>query len=365
MKKYWKKCQRKVSLLAGKKKFNEDLIRKTDPLYKYSLDMIVMMTPLLIIGCYLNGFNAFRVAFWGVFSAVACEYIACKIMKKDSTVGDLHAAATGLAISLMLPAVCPSYIPIIGSAFAVLVAKVPFGGARKAPFTPAAVGFAFLCVCFPDAVFTYAPVTIGTSSPLFGSADFISATSFGEMLSYGKSINLNELEIYSILGGVNPGPIGTTCMVALFGSGVYLIAKRPKKAAISFSFIFACALMAILFPRVNSGRYVSLIMELSSGTLVFAALILAPNPVSAPRKPLPSMFYGFCMGIVCMVIRYFGKYSEGACFSILIMNAAVPVVTDYYAIIKKYLQDKNTSKKAFLKDKEQSKLKKEGDAKNG
>ncbi len=358
MKKYWKKHQRKVSLLAKRKKVNDDLVRNTDPLYKYSLDMIVMMTPLLIIGCYLNGFNALRVAFWGVVSAVVSEYIACKIMKKDSTVGDLHAAATGLAISLMLPAVCPSYIPVIGSAFAILVAKVPFGGARKAPFTPAAVGFAFLCVCFPEAVFTYAPITVGTSSPLFGSADFVSGTSFGEMLSYGKSIDLNELELFSILGGVNPGPIGTTCMIALLGSAVYLIAKRPRKAAISFSFIFACALMAILFPRVNSGRYVSLIMELSSGTLIFAALVLAPNPVSAPGKFLPSILYGFSMGVICMLIRYFGKYSEGACFSILIMNAVTPVVTDYYALIKKHIDNKKSAK-------EQPKIETEGDADNG
>lgn len=364
MKKYWKKHQRMVNLLARRNKFNEDLIKKTDPLYKYSLDMIVMMTPLLIIGFYLNGFNAIRVAFWGVVSAVVTEYIACRIMKKDSTIGDLSAAATGLAISLMLPAVCPSYIPAIGSAFAIAIAKVPFGGARKAPFTPAAVGFAFLCVCFPEAVFTYAPITVGTSSPLFGSADFIAGTSFGEMLSYGKSINLNELEIFSILGGVNPGPIGTTCMVALLGSAVYLIAKRPKKAAISFSFIFACAIMAIIFPRVNSGLTVSLIMELSSGTLIFVALILAPNPVSAPRKLLPSMLYGFSMGIICMLIRYFGKYSEGACFSILIMNAITPVVTDYYTIIKNRLDKKSSIKAAFGKDKQQAKLE-EGGNDNG
>lgn len=352
--------------MAKRKKYsNDDLIRKTDPLYRYSLDTIIMMAPLLIAGCYLNGYNALRVAFWGIFSAVISEFAACKIMKKDSTVGDLSAAATGLAISLMLPAVCPSYVPIIGSAFAVLVAKIPFGGARRAPFVPAAAGFAFLCVCFPEAVFTYAPITVGTASPLFGSENFISATSFGEMLSYGKSVNLNELEIYSILGGVNPGPMGTTCMVALIGSAVYLLAKRPKKLAVSLSFIFACTVMAALFPRVNAGVLTSIFMELSSGTLVFAALILVHNPVSAPRKLLPSMLYGFCAGIVCMLIRYFGKYNEGACFSILIMNAVAPAVSDYYELIKRNLGERKALKQAAAKDKKQAKLESEGGSDNG
>ena len=352
--------------MAKRKKYsNDDLIRKTDPLYRYSLDTIIMMAPLLIAGCYLNGYNALRVAFWGIFSAVISEFAACKIMKKDSMVGDLSAAATGLAISLMLPAVCPSYVPIIGSAFAVLVAKIPFGGARRAPFVPAAAGFAFLCVCFPEAVFTYAPITVGTASPLFGSENFISATSFGEMLSYGKSVNLNELEIYSILGGVNPGPMGTTCMVALIGSAVYLLAKRPKKLAVSLSFILACTVMAALFPRVNAGVLTSIFMELSSGTLVFAALILVHNPVSAPRKLLPSMLYGFCAGIVCMLIRYFGKYNEGACFSILIMNAVAPAVSDYYELIKRNLGERKALKQAAAKDKKQAKLESEGGSDNG
>lgn len=351
--------------MARKRYNNDDLVRKTDPLFRYSLDTIVMMVPLLIAGCYLNGANAFAVAFWGVVSAVISEFVACKIMKKDSTVGDLSAAATGLAISLMLPATSPLYLPVIGSMFAILVAKVPFGGARRAPFLPAAAGFAFLCVCFPEAVFTYAPITVGASSPLFGSENFVEGISFGEMLSYGKSVNINSLEIYSILSGVNPGPIGTTCMVALMGSAVYLLAKRPKKMLVSFSFLLACAIMAVLFPRVNSGRMTSLIMELSSGTLVFAALILVHNPVSAPRKPATSFLYGFSMGVICMLIRYFGKYSEGACFSILIMNAVEPVVTDYFKLFKKYLDEKMSLKAALKKDGEQLKLSNEGGDANG
>ncbi len=359
------KTLRTVSYLAKRRYNNDDLIKKTDPLFKYSLDMIIMMVPLLIAGTYLNGANALRVAFLGVLSAVLSEFVACKIMKKDSTVGDLSAAATGLAISLMLPAVCPWYFPVIASTFAILVAKVPFGGARKAPFLPTAAGFAFLCVCFPEAVFTYAPISVGTSSALFGSENFIKGVSFGEMLSYGKSVNINSLEIYSILSGVNPGPIGTTCMVALMGSAVYLLIKRPKKMLVSASFLLACALMAVLFPRVNSGRMTSLIMELSSGTLVFVALVLVHNPVCAPRKSKTAFLYGFTMGVICMLIRYFGKYSEGACFSILIMNAITPTVTDYFTLFKKQFDEKQAVKKSFKKDKLRLKTESEGGGVNG
>ncbi len=333
------------------KKKNENLIKNTDSVFRYNLDLIIMMLPLLIMGGYLNGYHAIRLPFAAILSAVLCELAACKMTKSDNTLSDLSAVATGLAISLMLPATCPAYIAAAGSAFAILVAKVPFGGTKHAPFVPAAAGFAFLCVCFPTEVFTYPSVETAYNSVLSSTEGFVQGTSFGEMLSYGKSIDLNPLEIIPILGGKTVGPLGTTSMLAFAGIAVYLMAKRRKKFYVSISFILTCAVMALLFPRVNSGALSSVIMELSAGTLLFAGLVLIHDPATAPNRTPYSVLYGIGAGIICMLLRYFAKYPEGACFSILIMNAITPVIKDYAGMIKKELRKKKKARLSLNKAK--------------
>ena len=342
--------------MAKSKTKNENLITNTDSVFRYNLDLIIMMIPLVIMGIYLNGYHALRLTFPAVVSAVAVEFIANKISRSDNSLGDLSAVATALAISLMLPATCPAYIAAAGSVFAILVAKIPFGGAKHAPFVPAAAGFAFLCVCFPAEVFTYPSVETAFNSVLTGAEGFVKGTSFGEMLSYGKSIELNSLKMISVLGGKTTGPLGTTYVLAFMGIAVYLFAKRRKKFYVSFAFILTCAVMAMLFPRVNSGIATSVTMELSAGTLLFVGLILIHDPATAPNRAPYSILYGIGAGVICMLLRYFAKYPEGACFSILIMNAITPVVKDYAKMIKKELKKK---KKA------QNSLKAKGGKSNG
>ena len=343
------------ALSKRKKGKSELLIKSTDVLFKYSFDMLICMIPLAIISIYLYGVNVLWLVLTSVITAVLCEYIAFRIMKKDKTINDLSAVATGLALALMLPASAPLYFALAGSAFSILVAKVPFGSARKTPFVPAAAGFAFLSVCFSKEVFSYPLSSAAAASISTNSASNI-GTSFGEMLTYGKSISLNPLEIISILTGKNPGPLGTTCMLAMIGIAIYLLVKRPKRFTITFSFLLAAALMALAFPRVNSGRITSLVMELSAGSLVFVSLILLPDPANSPKKFPQTFFYGFFAGIICMLLRYYGKYPECDCFAVLIMNAVFPVCEDWSVILKNRIQEKKEFKKAVKKDKELAKL---------
>lgn len=334
----------------AKRNDNDNLITNPDLLFKFSVDMLVVMTGLLVAGIYLNGFNAFRTAMWSVLTAVIFEDIACCITKRqDRKTHDLYAAATGLAIALMLPATVPGYIAFFASAFAVCAVLIPFGSARKIPFVPAAAGFCFVTVCFPEAVFTYAPISVGSSSPVYGAEGFVSAESFSKMLTLGKSVFLNPLEIISLLMGKNPGPMGTTCMLVLIAVGIYLLLKRKESFLISFSFLAVCALYAALFPRVNSGIVTSAVMELASGSLVFAALILLPDPFTAPSKTTGKIVYGAVAGLICMLLRRYGAYEEPVCFTVLIMNALASAFGDYSDSILNSLVSKGIIKKRVVK----------------
>lgn len=334
----------------AKRTDNDNLISSPDLLYRYSVDIIVAMSALLIAGIYLNGLNALRTAFISVATAAICENIGCRITKRtDRKTHNLYAAATGLAIALMLPAAAPAYVAFAASAFAVIAVLIPFGSARKIPFVPAAAGICFATVCFPEAVFAYSPITIGVSSPVFGSESFISGEAFSKMLTYGESVILNPLETISVLVGKTPGPMGTTCMLVLIGSAVYLLFKRTEGFMISLSFLASCALYAAIFPRVNSGIYTSVTMELSAGMLVFAGLFLLPEPFLAPKKLPGKLAYGFIAGIICMLLRRYGAYEESVCFTVLIMNAFAPAFTDYFEMFTSSLRGKGIIKEKATK----------------
>ena len=84
--------------------------------------------------------------------------------------------------------------------------------------------------------------------------------------------------------------------------------------------------MSVLFPRVGTGRFISLIMELCGGMLLFGAVFFISTPSVMPQRPLARAVWGFAGGIICMIIRYIGAVEESACFGILITCA----ISDFF-----------------------------------
>lgn len=322
------------------RKNNRNLLKTRDGLTRYSVDMLIMLLALTVVACYLNGYNVLWHAAAAVVSAAVCEAVGRKLFGCPGSVKDLSSAVTGLTIALMLPAASPCWLSAMGAAFAVCIVKIPFGGTKKAPFVPAAAGWCFLSVCFSDMVFTYSPVNPGADSPLFGTEGFVSAPGLSQMLDVNRSLSLNIFGVGDILTGRLPGAMGTTCVLAMAGITAYLLLRKPKRLISTAGFVCVCAVMALLFPRVLTGRWPSLVLELSSGSLLFTALLILNDPVTAPKKPLHALIYGGVAGALCMLLRYYGKYSDCACFAVLIMNAVYPAVQEYGAMLAAALRSR-------------------------
>ena len=106
---------------------------------------LLMLAAPAIVSWYYYGALAFRAILTGIISAVAVEAVALLIMKRKlNCLSDMHAVFTGFAIAMLLPATAPIWLIGAGAAFAILVAKIPFGPAHKAAFVPAAAGMALL-----------------------------------------------------------------------------------------------------------------------------------------------------------------------------------------------------------------------------
>ncbi len=331
---------------------SKEIFSFKNPIFKYNADIFAICLALSTVGVYHGGIYALWQILICSLTAVFCEIIGFKAVLKKNTAGDLSALTTGMIIALLLPVSAPFYVGITASAFAIIVAKLPFGDVRNTPFLPAAAGFCFAAMMFTEAVFTYPAV--GSDFAFFGSEAFVKGETIFDMLSKGNSLSLNVFGRVSLLSGAYPGAIGTTSMLVLTGGFGYTAIRHPKRLFASLGYISAAAVFAFVFPRVNSGRLSSVVIELCAGGLIFTALLLITDPVTSPRKPDRAFFYGLMGGTVCMLLRYFSKTPDAACFSILITNALWPALTGETILSKKTAEK---YKKPLMKKKAENKRK--------
>ena len=59
---------------------------------------------------------------------------------------------------------------------------------------------------------------------------------------------------------------------------------------------------------------------------MLGAFLMATDMVTTPITLPGGIIFGIGCGIITSVIRIFGNYPEGVSFSILFMNAAVPLI---------------------------------------
>jgi Na+-translocating ferredoxin:NAD+ oxidoreductase RnfD subunit len=292
----------------------------------WNVTSLLLSLPLLVVGYYYYGPLVLRNAAVAALAAAVSEALAARLVLRRRTIDDWNAVATGVWIACMLPAevnstfAAPVYAAV-GAVFAVLVVKIPFGGTMHAPFTPAAAGFAFLTVCFPKTVFNFLPSAL--VPPPY-------STSLALMLQQGRSV-VGSKQFSGILLGQSVGPMGTGCILALAAAllAMLLLQKRRTAALASLGFLAAVAAVSFLLPRVTGAgwrvRLDSAGMELCSGSLLFAAVFLLPDPAILPQRWYTRLGFGALAGLLCAMLRQLGSFEETVCFAILLADAFMPL----------------------------------------
>lgn len=284
-------------------------------------DYSIMLAAPMLVGMFNHGIGVLISVFLGVFTCAVCGKVTEKILKVKFPLRDFSPFFLGACTALMLPATAPWWLIVCASAFAMLVCVVPFGTANNAPFVPPAAAFCFAALCWRDIVFDYSET--GNSVTM--------------LLSQGNSIGENIAAVLEVLVGNVPSAMGTGSAIALFGALIFLIIRRPKDSIPSLTFILAVAVMALLFPRVGTGRFISLIMELCGGMVLFSAIFFMSYPSILPTRLMPRAIWGAVSGIICMLIRYVGSFEETAVFGILIACA----IADFFDKLPLTKKEKN------------------------
>jgi electron transport complex protein RnfD len=125
--------------------------------------------------------------------------------------------------------------------------------------------------------------------------------------------------------GKIPGSIGEVSALALLIGFAYLVLRGRIKITVPLSYIGTVLIMSSIFYLFDPS-YAAPLFHILSGGLMLGALFMATDMVTSPMTMKGQFLYGVGMGVITMVIRYFGAYPEGVSFSILIMNALVPLI---------------------------------------
>lgn len=289
-------------------------------------DMILAATVLGIYSAVTYGLRPLMILVLCMLTALVCEAVCCIIGRRPlRMVLDGTAAITGLTVGLLMSPMVDMWVPMVGTAFAIVVAKAPFGGTGRNVFNPAAAGVALLTYCVPNAMFTY-PAIRGAALPLSFTLNEVPIATEVSLAGQIKTGAVPSIDSVDILLGDFAGSIGTTAFLILLMLMGYLMVRRTVSPWVVLPYFITCVLMAWSAPLSSMNPLHSLLLQLGSGYVLFAGIFLINDPVTAPRFWLGRVVYGVLTAMLVMLLQREGRFEAGSCFAVLLMNAFSPII---------------------------------------
>ena len=292
------------------------------------LDVIIALLPTTAAGIWFFGMPAVWTIATCVSTCIVTEAVCRILMKRDNTIGDLSAVVTGLLLALNLPAGIPLWMAVVGSVFAIFIAKQVFGGLGMNPFNPALSARAFMRISFTGPMTTWLkPISrcgcseaVACATP-HAMAKGVEAMTTATPLAFIKNGSVPDgLGLWDMLIGNMPGCIGEVSAIALAIGALYLLFRKVITWHIPVAFLATVAVYALIAGRAPAH------VEILTGGIMIGACFMATDYVTSPTTAKGKLIFGFGCGLLCMLIRQFGSYPEGCSFAILIMNAICPLI---------------------------------------
>ena len=304
-------------------------IRSSETTRSIMLDVIIAMLPALVWAVIWFGVKALTLTAVSVIGCMFWEWLYRKLMKKPQSVGDLSAVVTGMLLAFVCPVTTPYWMIIIGGFFSIIVVKQLFGGIGKNFVNPALAGRAFLLGSYAGVMTTWIDAT-QNKAPLMGStADIVTAAT---PLAYMKTGNMAGLtETYSVMDmflGKTGGSLGEISAAMLILGGLYLIWRKVINWQTPVAYIATVAVLTFLFPKQGSGLE-WMLYSVFGGGLFLGAFFMATDYATSPVTKKGQLIFGIGCGLFTVLIRYFGSYNEGVCYSIMVMNLCVALIDKY------------------------------------
>ncbi len=303
-------------------------------------DVLIALVPALLGSIYFFGFRSLLVTLVSAAACVFFEWGFCKIRKLHCKTYDLSAVVTGVLLAFVCPVTIPYWTIILGDFFAIVLVKMLFGGLGKNIVNPALAGRAFL-FSWPVLMSNWVRVGFDNAAGLLSTADAVTAATPMSAMHQGALPEESILDMF--LGNIG-GCIGETSALLLIIGFVYLLYRKVITARIPLAYIGTVAILAFLFPQGND-RIAWMAAQVFGGGLMLGAIFMATDYVTSPLTKLGQIVYGIGCGVITILIRYFGGYSEGVTYAILCMNACAVLLDKIGRPVKFGAPKKEAAKK--------------------
>jgi len=147
------------------------------------------------------------------------------------------------------------------------------------------------------------------------SGSISAASQTGELPSY----------VDMMLGNMG-GSMGEVSAILLLIGAIYLLYRKVITLHIPLSYILTVIIFTGIFWLIDPTKYADPLFHLLTGGLILGAFFMATDMVTSPTSYRGQIIFGIGCGVLTALIRLFGAYPEGVSFSILIMNAFVPLI---------------------------------------
>lgn len=299
-------------------------------------DVIIAMLPALMYACFNFGLRAITLTLVSVAGCVFFEWLYRRLMKKPQSVQDLSAVVTGMLLAFVSPVQIPYWMILIGDFFAIVIVKQLFGGIGKNFVNPALAGRAILLASYAGSMTSWVKPAVKKAAVLGSNVDVVTAAT---PLSFMKGTDpaalaesfANLKGTYSVANmfmGQTGGSLGEVSALMLIIGGVYLIWRKVINWQTPVAYIGTVAVLTFLFPKAGSGME-WMLYSIFGGGLMLGAFFMATDYATSPVTKKGQLIFGVGCGLFTVLIRYFGSYNEGVCYSIMVMNLFVAFIDKY------------------------------------
>lgn len=240
---------------------------------------------------------------------------------------------SGMLIPLVLPPDIPLWMVALSTAFAVIFAKEVFGGTGMNVLNVALTARVFLFFAYPTFM-SGDQVWISEKPDVYSGA-----TALANAAATGSPFQVNadqtwNYSLQDMVVGLIPGSIGETSKIAILLGAAFLVITGIGSGVIMLSVVLGALLMGLIFNGIGLTPFMSMpfYLHLAMGGLLFGAVFMATDPVTAAHTGTGKWIYGLLVGMMAVMIRVFNPaYPEGIMLAILFGNVMAPLI-DYYVV---------------------------------
>lgn len=361
---------------------SEAAIKKIEPdTQQQDGEVLLALIPVLVAAAALYGLWSLANVALAVATALATRFLLLKLRRREVGCVKSHLVLMAVLLALTFPPGVSWHVVCAAAALTALLAQI-FGGFGRFWWHPMLVARAIVGHFFARELLPTSWPVLKKASVLFGAIDHSETLpanigwlhSAGspeipawsgprpvEMLSriYDAARNSDRSAAESVtelirdqlppaadcLAGVTGGGIGETCVAAILLGGFFLIYRGHVRWTLPFGALLGVLVAAAVLPipdgeggslwwpiRLVAGQPslpVGLVLvgyHLLVGELALAVFFIAAEPACSPRRSTGQLCFGLGIGVLTVVMRYWGMTPGETYWAVLIMSTFVPLI---------------------------------------